>query len=121
MSIASFSTSVSGYFSRSRVLQRSASKSLSRGSWTFLDRWNGRDCPCTFYAPPRVRAMAELVEEKELMTRLQKSVPVIGLYSGSEQEVGHSRTFLDVRSEEGHFFVFLKVYLFLLIAELVLF
>lgn len=42
-----------------------------------------------------VRAMGGLVEDK------RASVLALGL--GSQQEVGHSRVFLDVRSEEGEY------------------
>ncbi|XXG75562.1 hypothetical protein AAC387_Pa08g0105 [Persea americana] len=99
MSIASFSTSVSGSFSTARVFRPSASKSLSQGSWMFLARSSSRDCSCELNVL-RVRAMAELVEDKELIGRVQEGAPVIALRSGLEKEVGQSRTFVDVRSEE---------------------
>ena len=112
MSIASFSTSVSGSFSTARVFRPSASKSLSQGSWMFLARSSRRDCSCELNVL-RVRAMAELVEDKELIGRVQEGAPVIALRSGLEKEVGHSRTFVDVRSEEGDgFFWFFSWSLF---------
>lgn len=95
MSIFSASPSISGSFSTARVSYSSASCSrISRISCGFSVRRSRRHCPCTIYAS-NVRAMGGLVEDK------RASVLALGL--GSQQEVGHSRVFLDVRSEEGEY------------------
>ncbi|KAJ8650536.1 hypothetical protein MRB53_003559 [Persea americana] len=92
MSIFSASLSISGSFSTARVSYSSASCSrISRVSCGFSVRRSRRHCPCAIYAS-NVRAMGGLVEDK------RASVLALGL--GSQQEVGHSRVFLDVRSEE---------------------
>ncbi|XP_010276810.1 PREDICTED: glycerol-3-phosphate acyltransferase, chloroplastic-like [Nelumbo nucifera] len=99
--------SVCGTFPRLRVCSTSLSSTTSKVSpisYSF-SRYRGlgvRRCTCTFYSSSKVRSMAELVEDKEPMGKrgLPGNAAVLASDSGAEKEVSHSRTFLDVRSEE---------------------
>lgn len=52
-------------------------------------------CPCSFYSSSKARAMAELVKDKEEESSLS------AVESAQRRETKHSRTFLNVTSEEG--------------------
>ncbi|KAK9928048.1 hypothetical protein M0R45_025202 [Rubus argutus] len=51
-------------------------------------------CPCSFYSSSKARAMAELVKDKEEESSLS------AVESAQRRETKHSRTFLNVTSEE---------------------
>ncbi|XP_058085693.1 glycerol-3-phosphate acyltransferase ATS12, chloroplastic-like [Magnolia sinica] len=102
MLIFSASPSVSRSLSRARVSNLSTSStSIYPISCSFPVRSNGKFCTCTV-SLLKVRAMAELVEDKESTERgsASKRMAAIASGSGAEKEVRHSRTFLDVQSEE---------------------
>ncbi|XP_004300201.1 PREDICTED: glycerol-3-phosphate acyltransferase, chloroplastic isoform X2 [Fragaria vesca subsp. vesca] len=80
----------------------SSSSSLSSASSTRLrlvplrssSRRSNSACPCSFYSASKVRAMAEMVKDKE-----EKEESLSAVESAQRRETRHSRTFLNVTSE----------------------
>ncbi|KAL6008209.1 hypothetical protein ACLOJK_033715 [Asimina triloba] len=103
MSILSASPTLSGSFPGARILSSSiASTRFAVAAGSFSAQSKGRwCCPCAAYSL-KVRAIAELVEHRELTERASslKRMAAIASQSGEEKEVRHSRTFLHARSEE---------------------
>ncbi|XP_050377267.1 glycerol-3-phosphate acyltransferase, chloroplastic isoform X2 [Argentina anserina] len=54
-------------------------------------------CPCSFYSSAKVRAMAEMVKDKEEKEEEEESLSAVE--SAQRRETRHSRTFLNVTSE----------------------
>ncbi|MQM11660.1 hypothetical protein Taro_044567 [Colocasia esculenta] len=65
-------------------------------------RFGVRRCPCGIYSL-KARATAELAEGRELKDRAEglRGVAAPSSYAGTGKETGHSRSFLNARTEEG--------------------
>ncbi|XP_077234931.1 phospholipid/glycerol acyltransferase family protein [Tasmannia lanceolata] len=94
--------SASGSFSRARVSFPSTScTQISPISCCFSVKSSTRHWRCAFYSSLKLRAMAELVEDKESTkrTRAPEREGILASNSDADKETGHSRTFLEVRNE----------------------
>uniref|UniRef100_A0A5B6Z309 Glycerol-3-phosphate acyltransferase, chloroplastic n=1 Tax=Davidia involucrata TaxID=16924 RepID=A0A5B6Z309_DAVIN len=73
----------------------SSNSKLSLISCSLAVRSTTRKCPCVVFCSSKLRGMAEMVDDKE------STAAVVAANSASgKNELGHSRIFLDVRTEE---------------------